>query len=484
MTVHTPAGALRGERVGNVERFLGIPYAAPPVGELRWAPPVPAEPWDGERDATSPGPAPPQPERPINEWFHGPLVETDEARGLTVNVFAPVGEGSRPVLVWLHGGGWAVGWGSAPIFDATALAEALDAVVVTVNYRLGSLGWLHHPSLGAPTGDWGFLDQVEALRWVQRSISSFGGDPRRVTLAGQSAGAGSTLHLLVSGRGGAAPNAAGAAPSSAAESSASREGLFSRAIALSPPLGEAVVPEAVGVEWAEALGDHLVGSFDLDALRAISAAEIVAAHEELLTDPRFRGTRGGAMPIVLAGGIEHDPIEAPTVSPEVPLLIGNTADEATFLFRAAGRWLDPEEKQLTGIVSHQRGVTDPAAVIASYRESHPGADNNELLCRIVTDKLFAEPVAEFAEKRAASGAEVYRLRTEHQGPDERLASTHAIDVPLLFGTHRNVANASAVAGTGPSADAASESLQSAVRAFIHGTAPFPADELRVIGAAR
>jgi para-nitrobenzyl esterase len=477
MSVETPGGALRGERVGEVETFLGVPYAEAPAGELRWAPPVAAVPWEGERDATRPGPAPPQPERPINEWFHGPLVETDEARGLTLNVFAPVGAGAtgdeaeRPVLVWLHGGGWAVGWGSAPIFDATALASALDAVVVTVNYRLGSLGWLHHPSLGAPGGDWGFLDQVEALRWVQRSIASFGGDPARVTLAGQSAGAGSTLHLLVSGRGG------GPAPGANVAS----EALFSRAIALSPPLGEAVVPEPVGIEWAEALGEHLVGGFDLEALRAVPAADVVAAHEELLTDPRFRGTRGGAMPIVLPGAIEHDPIEAPTVSPEVPLLIGNTADEATFLFRAAGRNLQPDDRMLAGIVSHQRGVTDAAAVIATYREQHPGADNNELLCRIVTDKLFAEPVAEFAEKRAAAGAEVYRLRIEHQGPDERLASTHAIDVPLLFGTHRTVPNATAVAGSGPAADAASESLQSAVRAFIHGTAPFPTTELRVIG---
>ncbi len=468
MSVETPGGALRGERVGDVERFLGVPYAAPPVGERRWAPSVAAESWDGERDATSPGPAPPQPERPINEWFHGPLVETDEAGGLTLNVFAPVGEagdeGGRPVLVWLHGGGWAVGWGSAPIFDATALASALDAVVVTVNYRLGSLGWLHHPSLGAPGGDWGFLDQVEALRWVQRSIAAFGGDPARVTLAGQSAGAGSTLHLLVSGRG------------------RGSETLFARAIALSPPLGEAVVPETVGVEWAEALGEHLVGGFDLEALRAVPAADVVAAHEELLTDPRFRGTRGGAMPIVLSGAIEHDPIEAPTVSPEIPLLIGNTADEATFLFRAAGRDLQPDDGMLAGIVSHQRGVTDAAETIAAYRESHPGADNNELLCRIVTDKLFAEPLAEFATKRAAAGAEVYRLRIEHQGPDERLASTHAIDVSLLFGTHRTVPNASAVAGTGPIADAASEALQASVRAFVHGTAPFPAGELRVIGA--
>ncbi|MFT3864327.1 MAG: carboxylesterase family protein [Solirubrobacterales bacterium] len=471
MSVRTPGGALRGERVGGVERFLGIPYAAAPVGARRWAPAEPAEPWDGERDATSPGPAPPQPERPINEWFHGPLVATDEATGLTLNVFAPVGEGeaigegSRPVLVWLHGGGWAVGWGSAPIFDATILAAALDAVVVTVNYRLGSLGWLHHPELGAPHGDWGFLDQVEALRWVRRSIAAFGGDPERVTVSGQSAGAGSTLHLLVSGAGGLAG-----------------EALFARAIALSPPLGEAVVPAMIGVEWAEALGDHLVGGFDLEALRAVPAAEIVAAHEELLTDPRFRGTRGGAMPIVLPGAIEHDPIEAPAVHPEIPLLIGNTVDEATFLFRAAGRRLDPDEKQLTAIVAHQRGVDDPAAVIAAYREANPGADNNELLCRIVTDKLFAGPVAEFASARAAAGAEVYRLRVEHTGPDERLASTHAIDVPLLFGTYATVENARSVSGDTPSAHKASAALQSAVRTFIHGKPPFPAEELRVIGA--
>jgi para-nitrobenzyl esterase len=339
------------------------------------------------------------------------------------------------------------------------LAATLDAVVVTVNYRLGSLGWLHHPELGAPAGDWGFLDQVEALRWVQRSIVAFGGDPGQVTLAGQSAGAGSTLHLLTSG-----------------------QALFARAIALSPPLGEAVVPKEVGVDWAEALGERLVGGFDLEALRAVPAAEVVAAHEELLMDPRFRGTRGGAMPIVLPGAIEHDPIEAPAVHPEIPLLIGNTADEATFLFRAAGRWLDPEEKQLTAIVAHQRGVTDPAAVIAAYREADPGADNNELLCRIVTDKLFAEPVAEFAEKRAAAGAEVYRLRIEHTGPDERLGATHAIDVPLLFGTYATVANARSVSGDDESAGRASHELQEAVRTFIHGTAPFPPGELRVIGA--
>ncbi|MBS1843695.1 MAG: carboxylesterase/lipase family protein [Actinobacteria bacterium] len=459
MTANIPSGAVTGARVGEVDRFLGIPYAAAPTGTRRWAPPEPVPAWDGELDATSPGPAPPQPERPINEWFHGPLVATDEAGGLSLNVFAPRGEGSRPVLVWLHGGGWAVGWSTAPIFDGAALAAALDAVVVTVNYRLGSLGWLHHPELGAPGGDWGFLDQALALRWVRDSIAPFGGDPTRVTLAGQSAGAGSVLHLLTSPAG---------------------EGLFARALALSPPLGEAVVPAALGVEWAEALGERLVGGLDLDAMRAIPADTVVAAHEELLTDPRFRGTRGGAMPIVLPGAIEHDPFDAATIRPEIPLLIGHTADEATFLFRAAGRWLDPDERLLTGIVSHQRGVDDPAATIAAYRAANPEADGNELLCRIVTDKLFAEPVADYAAARAAAGAEVYRLRIDHIGPDERLGATHAIDVPLLFGTYARVPNARAVSGDGPAAVAASAALQEACRAFVHGEPPWPAAEQRVI----
>jgi para-nitrobenzyl esterase len=458
MRVETPEGALAGGRSGEVDCFFDIPYAAAPVGARRWAPPAAPEPWEGVRDATAPGPAPPQPERPINEWFHGPLVETDEARGLSLNVFAPSGEGTRggdgtrPVLVWLHGGGWAVGWGSATVFDGAALAAAIDAVVVTVNYRLGSLGWLHHPDLPPPAGDWGFLDQAAALGWVRDRIGAFGGDPARVTLAGQSAGAGSVLHLLASPAG---------------------EGLFARAIALSPPLGEVVVPEPVGAEWAAALGERLVGSFDLEALRAVPADAVVAAHEELLTDPRFRGTRGGAMPIVLPGAIAADPLEAPGVRPEVPVMIGNTADEATFLFRAAGRDVDPDERMLTAVVAHQRGVDDPAATIAAYRERLPEADGNELLCRIVTDKLFAEPVAAWATARAAAGGEVFRYRLDHVGPDPYLGSVHAIDVPLLFGSHKTVPNARAVSGDGPAADATSAALQRAVRAFVQGEPPWP-----------
>jgi para-nitrobenzyl esterase len=460
MSLEAPGGALGGERAGDVDRFLGIPYAAAPTGAGRWAPPAPAPAWTGVREATSAGPAPPQPERPINEWFHGPLAATDEARGLTLNVFAPRGEGARPVLVWLHGGGWAVGWGSAPIFDGTDLAAALDAVVVTVNYRLGSLGWLHHPALEAPHGDWGFLDQALALRWVRDRIADFGGDPARVTLAGQSAGAGSALHLLVSGPG---------------------EDLFARAIAMSPPLGEAVVPAAVAVEWAEALGERLVGGFDIEAMRAVPAGEVVAAHEELLADPRFRGTRGGAMPIAVPGAIEIDPLEAPTARRDIPVMIGNTADEATFLFRAAGRYLDPDEEQLSAIVAHQRDVADAATAIASYRERDPDASNNELLCRIVTDKLFAEPVAAWSTARAAAGGEVYRYRVEQTGPDESLGATHAIDVPLLFGTYATVPNARAVSGDGPNAAAASAALQGACRAFVHGDAPWSPTEVPVIG---
>ena len=223
-TVTTAAGAVRGTLTEHgVRAFRGIPYAVSTTGENRFTPPRPPEPWSGPRDAVSPGPVCPQPPRPFSEWAHGSLPETSEDC-LTVNIWAPPGDGPHPVLVFIHGGGWALGWGSNALLDGTHLAAALDAVVVTLNYRLGALGWLYHPELaaapGAPIGNWGLLDQLEALRWVTDNIAAFGGDPGRVTLGGESAGAGSALHLL-------------AHPEATA--------LFTRVIAQSPPLHELVI---------------------------------------------------------------------------------------------------------------------------------------------------------------------------------------------------------------------------------------------------
>ena len=180
----TTAGDVRGHRDGEVWAFLGIPYAAAPVGERRFAAPEPPAPWTGVRDADAFGPAPPQPDRPIGVWFHGPTPSTDEDC-LSLNVWTPaVGDGeARPVLVWIHGGGWALGFSGSPLFHGARLAAAIDAVVVTINYRLGSLGWLNHPALaatpGGPAANWGLQDMAAALAWVRDNAAAFGGDPSR-----------------------------------------------------------------------------------------------------------------------------------------------------------------------------------------------------------------------------------------------------------------------------------------------------------------
>ena len=253
---------------------------------------------------------------------------------------------------------------------------ATDAVVVSINYRLGSLGWLNHPALatgpGAPAANWGLQDMVAALSWVRDNAVAFGGDPVAVTVYGQSAGAGSVLQLLAS------PLA---------------DGLFARAIAQSPPVGELVVPAARGHAWAQALSAELGGAtepIDLAALRGAPAGTIVAAHEALLATPEFRGTRGGAMPVVDEATLPVDPRRVPTARLEIPVLIGTTADEATFLFRAAGRNVEPDDDTAArdGRPSARcRGDEAADALIADVRAQGED-DNGDILCALATRQLF------------------------------------------------------------------------------------------------
>jgi para-nitrobenzyl esterase len=363
------------------------------------------------------------------------------------------------VFVFIHGGGWALGWGSNPLLDGTHLAAALDAVVVTINYRLGALGWLYHPELaphdGAPTGNWGLLDQLAALRWVAENIAAFGGDPARVTLAGESAGAGSALHLL------AHPEASG---------------LFARVVAQSPPLHELVIDADRGVRWTEALIDRL-GS--IQRMRTVPADTIVATGEDLLTDPAFRGTRGGAMPIVDPASLPVDPARAPDSRIEVPVLIGTSRDEGTFFFRAGGRRLDPDDARLTEMVTHLAHTDDPGTLIDAARAA--GArDNNDVLCAVVTEAWFAGPVARWSTARAEAGGTVYRYRIDQPAAEEDLGATHSLSVPLLFGSWRDGGVARRLAGDGSGTAHTTEAIQRDWRAFVHGEA-LSTDDTAVYG---
>src|SRR6185369_7545396 len=214
LVVRTAAGELRGAHENGVAVFRGVPYAAAPVGELRFRPPAPVPPWQGVRDATTDGPIAPQ-GRSRLAHIMGDFERPQSEDCLTLNVWTPAADSKkRPVLVWIHGGAFASGAGSLPWYSGERLAANGDVVVVGVNYRLGALGFLCLP--GVSDGNLGLLDQVAALRYVRDNIAKFGGDPDNVTVVGQSAGAASIAIMMTM------PQA---------------QGLFRRAVLQSTPFG-------------------------------------------------------------------------------------------------------------------------------------------------------------------------------------------------------------------------------------------------------
>jgi para-nitrobenzyl esterase len=300
--VQTTSGAVRGMVTPDFRLFEGIPYAAPPVGPLRWQPPAPAAAWAGVRDATRPG------RRCIQDITHDPdfgLATSEDC--LTLNVWTPSGatvDSQRPVMVWIHGGAFANG--SGDIYNARWLAKQGDIVVVTINYRLGTMGFLAHPALArnGEAGNYGLEDQQAALRWVHDNIGSFGGDPAKVTIAGESAGAMSVCDHLV-------------APASA--------GLFRAAILQSGPCQ--VQAARLPAQQDSAEYGASVGCADLrtaaECLRALPPTKLerppwyvgigsdrltgpVTGTEELPIDPMTAFAQGRAARVPVLIGVNHD----------------------------------------------------------------------------------------------------------------------------------------------------------------------------------
>ncbi|WP_290931834.1 carboxylesterase family protein [Hyphomonas sp.] len=259
----TPAGVVRGRVVGDVAVYRGIPYALPPTGARRWAPPQAVPDWEGERNALAFGPACPQPASLPGNIYATELGAVDEDC-LSLNVWVPENAEDAPVFVWIHGGSLTTGAGSLDMYDGARLASEQGLVVVTINYRLGVLGYLAHPGLSAESeqgvsGNYGLMDQIMALEWVRRNISAFGGDAENVTVAGESAGALSVVMLMTS------PKA---------------KDLFDKAIAESAYMVTmaSLKEQRNGLPSAEATGEALarkMGAEDVDSLRAMSADKLV-----------------------------------------------------------------------------------------------------------------------------------------------------------------------------------------------------------------
>lgn len=408
--VRTESGPVRGTVAADHRTFQGIPFAAPPVGDLRWRAPRPAAPWTRTRDATRPGDVCPQLDRDH-------LVVGGEDC-LFVNVDTPRGNNTRlPVIVFLHGGGFVGGHPAA--YDPTRIVVPGRVVLVTAGYRLGALGFLDHPAMDDPyAGNFGLADQQAALRWVRRNIAAFGGDPGNVTLWGESAGANSTCAQL------AAPGA---------------RGLFDKAIVQSGPCGNDMLARPVArrraVDTAAALGCR-----DVACLRAKPFAELTGLHDDQVTLHR-RIAELPWFPVAGTPALPLQPLTAFTLglTNPVPLIQGGTRDEARAFVVAT---YDPRTRPITAaeypkLVREMFGERDSRAILARYpldRFPTPILAFATLLSDYggMAGTCTQLPANDAAARRTPVYAYEFAEPTGQVIGDFPLGASHGADVPYFF----------------------------------------------------
>jgi para-nitrobenzyl esterase len=441
--VRAPAGAVRGVHESAVAVFRGIPFALPPVGPLRFAAPQRVPAWDGVREAGSFGPPPPQGGHFGMDSLSGEDASDD---WLTLNVWSPDPgpAAGLPVLVWIQGGGYVIGMSGLPEYDGARLAGEGGVVVVTFNYRVGVEGFAQLD--GAPANR-GLLDQVAALQWVRENIRAFGGDPDRVTVFGQSAGAGSVAALLANDR------AAGLVRRAVAQSvpgtffspelAADIAAACAAELGLRPTVGDlaAVDPRTLATA-ADAVGgdlDRRAHRWGRPALRSILFSPVVDG--EVLTRTPWRALAAGA-------------------GRAVDLLVGHTRDEQRLFTVITGRLGTVGEEDAAAALRSLAPGSDGAL---RYREAFPSASPEELYELVASDWLFRMPSLHLAEAQTAGGgrAHVYELTWAAPGMGGAFGSCHGLDVPLVWG-NLSLGQPSVLIGTPPSAEA--EDLSRRMRA--------------------
>jgi para-nitrobenzyl esterase len=422
-TVTTTSGTVRGTTHDGVHAFLGIPYAAPPFGPRRFAAPQPPEPWDGVRDATGYGPTVPKPPYapPFDVLLPEPQISGEDCLNLNVWTPDPAASG-LPVFVWVHGGAFVNGSGAVPTYSGVPFAR--DGVVcVTLNYRLGVDGFLHFADDGPANR--GLLDQVAALRWVQENIAAFGGDPARVTVGGESAGAMSVACLL------AMPAA---------------EGLFARAVLQSGAGHHALTP-GTATRVGGYLAERLAVAPERAALAGVPLPDLIAAQQglaaevALLPDPaRFGEVAANLMafePVVDGEVLPELPIRriAAGASRGVDVLVGANRDEQR-LFLVPNGVVDMVTEPLLQAAVAGYGLPVDRA-LAIYRAARPGATPGELLADVATDWFFRLPAIRLAEAHAAGGdggTWMYEFSWPSPQFGGRLGACHALELGFTFDT--------------------------------------------------
>ncbi len=409
--VNAPAGSLEGRAVGDRLVFNGIPYAQPPIGPLRWKAPQPLATWQGVRDAASPGLACVQPTVTAISVYTNPPKTTGEDC-LTLNITAPKGVTKAPVLIWIHGGTLLNGRGFGEMYDGTEMA-ARGVMVVSINYRLGVLGYIAHPGLSAEnpdgvSGNYGLLDQIAALRWVRENIAAFGGDPDNVTISGESAGALSVMYLMAS------PLA---------------KGLFAKAIVQSGYMisGPELKKPNHGEFAAEAIGAYMMaqaGAADVASMRAMDAQALVDVGARLNYFPL--GTVDGK---VLTGQLV-DVFDRGEQAP-VPILAGFNGGE----IRTLRHLLPPKPPDAA---SYERTIAEKYGDLTDlFLRLYPSGNLEESMLAVTRDALYAWTAERLVRSQTAQGQKGYYYLFDHAYPasDEKgLNAFHAAEIPYVFGT--------------------------------------------------
>lgn len=447
--VHTSTGALRGTIADGVRIHRSVPFAAPPIGALRFQPAQPVVPWDGVRDATESSLAPVQAKSPAPGLLGNPVGEDC----LYANIFAPQAPGPHPVFVWLFGGGDMMGDAAVDLFDGTAFAKQ-GVVLVAINYRLGALGWMKLDHILGPAyagaANAGLTDIVMALEWVQQEIANFGGDPTRVTLGGQSAGAKDPMTLLATG--------------------AHNRSLFQSVILES---GNAQC--VWGAATSRVMADNTLVTLGLtpqtaDKLLTMDALELWQAFQDATNPvgyaPFFnRPTIDGRL--VTSSGL--DAVRAGAVN-GLRVLIGNNHDEYDLLSPVAPITTEPG-------VDHMNYVTTPQMakdINDRYRTLRPDLSDADRWFRIMCDEEWWIPNVRFVEGLLADGHdnEVWMYRFDFlpvNGP-MKMRACHTAELPFVFDTLGSTYGRAMVGDT-PGAEDLARTISSAWSRFIKGESP-------------
>ncbi len=452
--VATKSGKIAGSFKNGLYTFKGIPYAAPPAGELRWLPPRPVKKWDGIREAKEFGAIAPQTVLPMGPFGQAPQPPQSEDC-LFINVWTPgLDNAKRPVMVWIHGGAFTLGSGSDPSYDSGVLPKRGNIVMVSMNYRLGMLGFLRLRDVTGgkipATGNEGMMDQVLALKWVKNNIAAFGGDPGNITVFGESAGGMSIACLM------AMPSA---------------RGLFHKGILESGSGDSAVSLEDANVNGRLFLETAGIKENDIKTLRALTPPQLLEIEKKMIASRRGRGKAPGVTicaPIIDEEIIPDDSnkLARQGYSKDIITLIGTNLNEWKLFTMMEPGFDQIDEAGVINRLSTAMSANDAKTLVTAYRQARAKRGEtvtpSEIYTAIFGDYMFRMPGVRLAEAQQANKQAAYSYLFTWKSPamGGAFGACHGLEIGFVFGNYNDM-----FCGSGPEADKLAKCMQDAWLTF-------------------